>query len=750
MPYILSFVLGILGGLIFIYFPIFSIFLALVPALICLLNRKYFVAIVCLLFSSIAVLYGILGQRDFTDEESPMKFKGSIVLSKDNIYVFKDINGKNIRVYFNGKLEENRLYSVECKKIDKPKNPYVFIISDFCYAIKLTDEGILNLTLFEKAQKRINDELKARLNEKFAPVMIAMTTGHRHEISKEIKEDFQRTGLIHLLSISGAHFSLLFTVFFIIFKTLTNFIPYKWLVRMTLYITPSQLSIILCFPLLLFYFLLIEPNYPSTRAFIMAMLFMIGVLAERKSLWIITVSIACLIILIIEPSSAKDISFQLSFLATIAIGFVSDIYKSFKDRIKNRILSYMFLSLLISFSASFVTAPLVIYKFYYLSIISPIANITAGLLIGMLIFPLNVMFVIVYLITGIYPLPEVINFLSEISFRLMHLLASLSFSSILIPPIPLGSVLIFYIAIFLLILSFYGLNKGSRKIAIAIALLFILFSGLISGILVYSEKKAYKITFLDVGQANSAVIETPKEVFVVDTGKTGFELQRYLTAKGYRDLQALIITHEQKDHAGGFSRIIENFNVREIWDNGYIKYNLSMPIEKRHLERGDILKVGNCTFTVLHPYKGFFTSSITKDSNEVSLVFSVKCLNRKFLFTSDVGRDALESIPLNYLRADIIKVPHHGSKRSFYEDFYEVVSPQICIISSGKNNPYGHPHKEVLEYLNRKCRIYRTDINGAIQIKEKTDGNMELKTFEETRFKPYREWENLKKLFILW
>lgn len=750
MPYILSFVLGILGGLIFIYFPLFSIFLALVPALICLLNRKYFVAIVCLLFSSIAVLYGILGQRGFTDEENSMKFKGSIVLSKDNIYVFKDINGKNIRVYFNGKLEENRLYSVECKKIDKPKNPYVFIISDFCYAIKLTDEGILNLTLFEKTQKRINDELKARLNEKVAPVMVAMTTGHRYEISKEIKEDFQRTGLIHLLSISGAHFSLLFTVFFIVFKTLTHLIPYKWLVRMTLYITPSQLSIILCFPLLLFYFLLIEPNYPSTRAFIMAMLFMIGVLAERKSLWIITVSIACLIILIIDPSSAKDISFQLSFLATIAIGFVSDIYKSFKDRIKNRILSYMFLSLFISFSASLITAPLVIYKFHYLSIISPVANITAGLLIGMLIFPLNVMFVIIYLITGIYPLPEVINFLSEISFGLMHLLASLSFSSILIPPIPLGSVLIFYIAIFLLILSFYRLNKGSRKIAIAIALLFILFSGLISGILVYSEKKAYKITFLDVGQANSAVIETPKEVFVVDTGKTGFELQKYLTAKGYRDLQALIITHEQKDHAGGFSRIIENFNVREIWDNGYIQYNLSMPIEKRHLERGDILKVGNCTFTVLHPYKGFFTSSITKDSNELSLVFSVKCLNRNFLFTSDVGRDALESIPLNYLRADIIKVPHHGSKRSFYEDFYEVVSPQICIISSGKNNPYGHPHKEVLEYLNRKCRIYRTDINGAIQIKEKTDGNMELKTFEETRLKPYREWENLKKLFILW
>lgn len=748
MSYVISFVLGILSGLIFIYFPVFSILFASMPVLIYLSKKKYSIAFVCLIIVLAGILYYNLTKWQHSHEF--IKFKGYIVSSRDHVYFFKTLDDKNIRLYSKDKPEQNRLYTVECQKVYENKNPYVFVRENFCYATKLVDEGKLNQNISDIAKNKINRELKAKLNEPTASVMIAMTTGQRYDIPKEIRYDFQRTGLIHLLSISGAHFSLLFTVFFIIFKVLTRFMPYKWLVKLTLYIKPSQLSIILCFPILFFYYLLIEPNYPSTRAFIMAIFFMLGVLTERKSLWIITVSIACFFILLADPSSVKDISFQLSFLATVAIGFSSDVYKSFKGRIKSKVLSYGILSLLISFSASLVTAPLVMYRFHYLSLISPLANLTAGLLIGMILFPLNVIFVLIYLITGVYPLPEIVNFLAEISFKLMHLLASLSFSSVSIPPIPLGSVAMFYIAIFLAIFSFYALKGLIKKLSFVVSFLLILTASLICVILINSEKDSLKVTFLDVGQADATVVETPHGVFLVDTGKTGFEAEQYLRAKGCNYLQALIITHEQKDHAGGFLRILENFKIQEIWDNRYIKYNINEPLNIRHLERGDILKAGNCTFTVLHPYRGFFSSSLAKDSNELSLVFALKCYNKKFLFTSDTGREALESIPLNYLKSEIIKIPHHGSKRSFYEDFYKMVSPQICIISAGKNNPYGHPHKELLEYLRDKCKIYRTDLDGVIQIREKPDGEIDIKTFEQTEFEPYREWENLKKLFVLW
>ncbi|WP_028842137.1 DNA internalization-related competence protein ComEC/Rec2 [Thermodesulfovibrio yellowstonii] len=749
MPYILSSVFGILSGVIFIYFPILSIFLASLPIAVCLLKKKYSVAFVCLILSLVGVFYGNLREgKNFDNKETTLSFKGYVVSTKDNTHLVKTIEGKRLRVYSREKLEENRLYTVECKSVNEHKNPYVFSKQDFCYATKLFDEGKLNQGIFERVQNNINKKLKQKLNEPAASVMIAMTTGQRNEIPEEIKDDFQKTGLIHLLSISGAHFSLLFTVFFIVFRILTRFIPYKWLVLMTLYIKPSQLSIILCFPFLLFYYLLIEPNYPSTRAFIMALFFMLGVLTERKSIWIITVSLACLFILVIDPSSTKDLSFQLSFLATVAIGFATDIYKNFKNKIQNKVLSYLLLSLLISFSASLITAPIVIYKFHYLSLISPVANLTAGFVIGMFLFPLNVIFVFIYLITGIYPLPEIVNTIATFSFKLMHLLASFSFSSLSIPPIPLGSVILFYFGIFLSIFACYGLKGWFKKLSFMVSCLLIFSSVLTSLVLDNLQRNFIKITFLDVGQAESAVVETPEAVFLVDTGKTGFEAVQYLKAKGYRQLQALIITHEQKDHAGGFLNIIEKFNVKEIWDNGYIKYKI--PMNVKHLERGDILKAGNCIFTLLHPYKGFYTSSLSNDSNELSLVFSLKCKTKTFLFTSDTGIEVLKSIPATYLKADIFKIPHHGSKRSFYKEFYETVLPQICIISVGKNNAYGHPHTEVLEYLKDKCKIYRTDIHGAIQIREKANGEIEVKTFEETKFKPYRELENLKKLFILW
>ncbi len=751
MPYLISLTLGIFGGIIFIYFPLICILFISLPCTFYLIKKRFYPALFCLIIAFLGLLYSLLTYENYpSDKEKVTRFKGYLISSKQDVHIFRTIDGNNVKLYSKVQPEEKKLYSIECKPIEEHKNPYKFSKEHFCYALQMIEEGSLNLSIFKLAQEKINRELKTKLNENTSAVMIAMTTGHRHEISKQIREDFQRTGLIHLLSISGAHFSLLFTVFFLIFKNLTRFIPYKWLIRLTLYVKPSQLSIIFCFPILLFYYLLIEPNYPSTRAFIMAIFFMLGVLTERKSLWIVTVSFACLIILIIDPSSAKDLSFQLSFLATIAIGFASDIYKSFKDRIKNKLLSYLVLSLMISFSASLITAPLVIYKFHYLSLISPIANLTAGLLIGMLLFPLNVIFVFIYLTTGIYPFPEIVNSLAGVCFWLMHLLSSLSFSSLSLPAIPLGSVLIIYLAIFFIIFSFYSLKGISRKLSLAISTILILIAVLISFILINSNRNSFKLTFLDVGQADSTVIETPNQAFLVDTGKTGFEAERYLKAKGYKTLQALIITHEQKDHAGGFLRIIENFNVWEVWDNGFIEYHINEPLNVRHLQRGDILKSGNCIFTILHPYKGFYTSSIMRDSNELGLVFSLKCNEKIFLFTSDAGKEALASIPINYLKADILKIPHHGSKSSFFEDFYQVVSPQICIISVGKNNPYGHPNQKLLEYLNGKCAIYRTDIDGAIQIREKENGEIEIKTFEETKLKPYREWENLKKLFVLW
>lgn len=751
MPLILSAVLGLLLSSVFIYFPVLSFSFASIPAVYFVFKKKYlygfFVLIICLL----GISYGMSYSQVNNNNERIVEFQGYVLDKKDNIYFLKSSKGEVFKLYYEKELKNDRFYKVVCKISPEHRNPYTLVSNTrFCYVQHLTDSGQLNLNFIQKIQQKINEELKRRLNQNTSNVLVAMTTGHRFSISKEIQIDFQETGLIHLLSISGAHFSLLFTASFLFFRFLLKRLPYKILVAITLYIKPSQLSILLCFPVVLIYFLIVEPNYPSARAFIMSMLFMFGVLTERKSLWIITVSIACLIILLLEPKSAGDLSFQLSFLATVGIGFVSDVYKNIKHKIPVKVLSYIFLSLLISVSATLITAPLIVYRFHYLSLISPLSNLTAGFFIGMILFPLNILFIVIYFITETYPLPELINLIASVSFRLMHMLASLKFSSVNISAIPLGSVVLFYLAVFLAIFSFYLLKGLFKKIVYCISSLTIIAVILISIFLTKGDNNKLKVTFIDVGQAEATIIETPQGFFLVDTGKTGFEAERFLKAKNVKDLQALIITHEQKDHAGGFERIIESFNVREIWDNGYIAYSKDFNALIRHLKRGDILKIGQCSFTVLHPYVGFWTSSLSKDSNELGLIFKFKCFKNNYLFTSDTGVSALQSIPVSYLKSEVIKIPHHGSKRSFYPEFYKATNPSICIISTVKGNPYGHPHKEVLENIEKICKIYRTDEDGAIQIKESPEGEIKIQSFKDTMFEPYRELSNLKKLFVLW
>jgi len=753
MPYLFALLSGIFAGSIFIYFPVFSILFALTPSLYLFFKNKYSSSIVCLILALTSIFYVNIHQSKALSEENnkTIVFEGYIISQSNNFYWFKTTEGKTIKIYFEKPLMEQKVYEVECKRIAEHKNPFSIISKNpFCFPKKIEEKSHLKFTFFDSLRNKINKKLKEKLSVDNANVLIAMTVGYRHEISNQIREDFQKTGLIHLLSISGAHFSLIFTFFFLIFRFFLKNLPYRALVYLTQYMKPSQLAIILCFPIVIGYFLLVEVNYPSSRAFIMATFFMIGVLTERKSLWFITVSIACLIILIIEPNAIFDISFQLSFLATVGIGFATDIFKEFKYKISNRLASYIVLSLLVSISAVLFTAPIIAYKFHYLSLISPLANISAGLLIGMILFPLNLIFIIVFLVTGFYPLPELIEYIAKFSFYVMHLLALFKYSAFYVPVFPLFTVFLSYFSLFIMVLGFYMAKGWKRGILLSFSFLLIFSAILIGYIKIKEEQNFLKIIFLDVGQADSSIIETPSGVFIVDTGKTGFEAEQFLKAKGYKDLVALIISHEQGDHAGGFLRILNRFNVNEIWDNGYTIYNIKVPLNLRHLERGDVLKVGNCEFTVLHPYKDFYVSSLTKDSNELSLIFKFKCFKREYLFLSDAGKSAIENLPLGYLKADLVKVPHHGSKHSFYEDLYKFAMPQICIISAGKGNPYGHPHREVIEYLSKICRIYRTDIEGAVQIKEDNFGNIKIQSFEESRFKPYRDIENLKKMFILW
>jgi competence protein ComEC len=169
-----------------------------------------------------------------------------------------------------------------------------------------------------------------------------------------------------------------------------------------------------------------------------------------------------------------------------------------------------------------------------------------------------------------------------------------------------------------------------------------------------------------------------------------------------------------------------------------------------------VLEGSGYTISVLHSYPEFYTLNGNEyvEANNDSLVIKIKGGKASFLFAGDVEEEAEKDLlhigP--WLRSEVIKVPHHGGKTSAYKPFFELVSPEVAVISLGKDNTFGHPHAETLNAL-QGIRICRTDLDGAVKIKESTHG-LKIKTFKDLQLERTgsftAEIQNIKRLFQTW
>ena len=269
------------------------------------------------------------------------------------------------------------------------------------------------------------------------------------------------------------------------------------------------------------------------------------------------------------------------------------------------------------------------------------------------------------------------------------------------------------------------------------------------------EKNGLSVTFLDVGQGDSAVIEFPDgKNMVIDTGRTGRETASFLKYRGKKTVDVLVFSHVHPDHTGGLDTILRKFQVREIWDSGRIVFS-DNSID-RSLNRGDMIEEKAYKIYALHPYAEFYTmeNSECVSENNDSLVLKIEGNNLSFLFAGDIEKEAEEDILHlgQWLKSDVIKVPHHGGKTSSHETFFKAVSPDIAVISAGRDNSFGHPHQEMLDAL-QGILTYRTDTEGAVKIGGSGKG-LEIKTCREFRLKEARtlsdEMKNFKLLAETW
>ncbi|SFB22748.1 ComEC/Rec2 family competence protein [Clostridium frigidicarnis] len=234
------------------------------------------------------------------------------------------------------------------------------------------------------------------------------------------------------------------------------------------------------------------------------------------------------------------------------------------------------------------------------------------------------------------------------------------------------------------------------------------------------------VHYIDVGQGDSILIQSKNKNLLIDAGprSSSKDLINYLKKNNIKKLDYVIATHPHEDHIGGMADVINTFEIGEFYapkkthttktyenmvkalQNKKLKI-IATNYETKSLDLGDEI-IGDFLAPVKSEYDNL---------NNYSTVLKVTCGDNSFLFTGDAEKDSEKEILQKNIdvKADVIKLGHHGSSTSSSNEFLDKVNPSIAVASLGKGNDYGHPHKETIDKMkNRKITFYRTDELGTI------------------------------------
>ena len=565
--------------------------------------------------------------------------------------------------------------------------------------------------------------------------------GPAANLPPDMRDHFASLGLSHLLAISGLHMAILGGTVFFLFSFLSKSIPFA--ASRCYWSKPAALA---TFPVVFFHWIIVGGRPSTTRAAVMLSAFLGAKLFSRPSSAKNALALGAVGLLSWRPEWVRNPGFQMSFTVVACLCICSEIVHGEKENNPDWMRKRVFLERIrnvlwnltwVSTAAGLAVGGLVAYHFGRIAVWSLPANLLAVPVVCWIILPIAFTGIIVGLLWPSLG-GAILLGVSAVSSEFVRVV---EYTATILPQVHVtisGAEVGFYYSVLFFLLLWKHPSTSWRKGGWA--------AGIMAGLLVISvvfpirgRVDNPKISFLNIGQGEAILIELPTgHNILVDTGD-GFEkgvdhctktLLPFLRQRKVKRLDLLIITHPHMDHMGGAVCLIGALDVRELWTNGetdpdgYISFVIETAKRRGvRVQEAESRVYGETLLELMHPLgrnKQRAEPMPMLDMNDNSLVFMLIHPNGKILLTGDIGEEAESILETAAIKADVLKVPHHGSRGSSKRTFLEKVSPRYAVVCA-RGPPPGFRDMEA-RYKSLGIKLFSTWRSGVITVVLKKEG----------------------------
>lgn len=560
------------------------------------------------------------------------------------------------------------------------------------------------LLVFERLRDNLRRGMEARLPEAdypFAGVLVALAIGDQRAIPNDLWTTFNRTGVTHLVSISGLHVTMVAALAGGLAGALWRRRP-----ALVLRLPAQKAAVIVACLTALIYALLAGFAVPAQRTCYMLLVAAMAMLSGRRVAASRILALALLAVLLIDPWAVLAAGFWLSFGAVAALLYVGSARIAPGSDWSSRLRGWG----LVQWTATLASLPVLLLVFQQFSLVSPLANALAIPLVSFVVTPLA-------LLGAVLPWWPVLALAHAVFSGLMEFLVwCAGWPLWQASAAPLWAVLLAAGGVGLALLP-----RGVPGRAVGLVLLL----PLLFWPAPRPPEGVAEVTVLDVGQGLATVVQTARHTLVYDPGPLysaeSDAGQRvvvpYLRWLGVNTLDMLVVTHRDSDHAGGASSVLAAMPVADV---------RSPVAEFRGAPclAGQRWQWDGVEFAFLHPARAADAGETA--GNHFSCVLRIASAGQRMLLTSDIEAvDEAEMLArdADALRAEVLLVPHHGSRTSSSLAFVKAVAAKEVIFPVGYRNRFGHPKAEVVErHLAQGSRLWRSDRDGAVMVRLAPDG----------------------------